>query len=594
MDLGEYDEQRRLAPGPSRRPPQYRFLAAVACCGAASLSLAYLGQRTSLLEEEEQQPGVGRLQAKHGGMSNLQQQFPVMSRGRGVERLPASSVDFWLGMLLRLLALISLCVAVVEVRAPKFYDKFYDCLRALNLSSWRSEDDALIQELERGRPFLPSDDMFFPKKSYKVVESMESALLIVAYMAASIGIVYLNAYILKQWPFAATLTTMQMSFCSVASHLCVAAGLSDPTKVGMTAKLYVTLCVPLSLLYMAYLYGSNAVYDYLPVGYIQLLKPAQAIFVYVLLAAAGKEVVAPAPVLNLLVILGSVVVASVSQSEIAGWSTLGFALMMFSNAAYAFYLVGQQLMLNTQLGGGGNKDSATRPSSSSSSAEKVVVASASSSSSSKIGNSSSKSSSSSSSSSSSKQQQQPKKSGGAKMDSITTLYFLGPSTAACLGVLALCKEWRRPDFSFRGMPASILLGDCVVAFSLNLIQICIVGRLSALTYMMSGYLKGAMTVAISWVFFHEAVSGLEIQGYVLMLFGQLLWSLRKLRARPPANPATTQKALDPNTEDKPRATLKTNAAIAASLLVAYLVYGAAINVCALVPCGVPITTPSSA
>ena len=45
---------------------------------------------------------------------------------------------------------------------------------------------------------------------------------------------------------------------------------------------------PLALLYTFYLYGSNAVYDYLPVGYIQLLKPGQAIGVYVLLALAGK------------------------------------------------------------------------------------------------------------------------------------------------------------------------------------------------------------------------------------------------------------------------------------------------------------------
>jgi len=186
------------------------------------------------------------------------------------------------------------------------------------------------------------------------------------------------------------------------------------------------------------------------------------------------------------------------------------------------------------------------------------------------------------------------------MDSITTLYYLGPCTAACLAVLALCREWTRPDFSFEGMPVPILVGDCFVAFSLNLIQICIVGRLSALTYMMSGYLKGALTVAISWVFFHEAISGLEIQGYVLMLFGQLLWSLRKLRQRPPSS-SSSSKAIDArrkstsltDAKTPPRATVKTNIAIVSGLLVAYFIYGTAFNVCAIVPCGVPVTTTPS-
>jgi len=408
---------------------------------------------------------------------------------------------------------------------------------------------------------------------------MESAFLILAYMAASIGIVYLNAYILQQWPFAATLTTLQMSFCSVASHLCVALGMSDPSQVGMTRWLYVTLCVPLSLLYTLYLYGSNAVYDYLPVGYIQLLKPAQAIFVFVLLALAGKETVAAAPVVNLLIILGSVVVASVSQSEISGWSTFGFALMMVSNAAYAFYLVGQQLLLNTQLGGGGSTKESTSPTKGS--AVTTTKGGA-------------KKSSSSSSSTTNGKTPATKT---TKMDSITTLYFLGPSTAACLAVLALCNEWRRPDFSFHGMPASILFGDCLVAFSLNLIQICIVGRLSALTYMMSGYLKGALTVGISWVFFHEPVSGLEIQGYVLMLFGQLLWSLRKLRHRPPASVSVSTKASSSSPSSSKRddgPTVKTNLVLAAALVFAFLLYGATFNVCAIVPCGVlPASSSSS-
>jgi len=521
--------------------------------------------------------------------------------------LGISSTDFWLGILVRILALLAIGLAVFEIeirseKMKKYKEAIVYYLPSALVTGWIDDDDA-IKELERGMgleaALLPSeealandsddDDLILMGKPrsklylcggrnkkyvqafWRFFKNAESALLIIAYMAASIGIVYLNAYILRAWPFAATLTMLQMSFCGAAAHICVLFKLSDPSKVGMTRWLYLTLCVPLSFLYMAYLYGSNAVYDYLPVGYIQLLKPAQAIFVFLLLVAAGKEIIAPAPILNLFVILGSVIVASVSQSEIAGWSNIGFGLMMFSNAAYACYLVGQQLLLNTKLGGQQNNE----PVIAILCKDKSHV-------------------------SNNNTTQITEKKQGVKMDSITTLYFLGPSTAACLALLAFFSEWRKPNFSFKGIPAYVLLGDCLVAFSLNLIQIRIVGRLSALTYMFAGYVKGVVTVVISWLAFHEAVSGLEIQGYGVMLLGQLLWSLRKLRNKSKATPGQNQKSLDPNTtsarhltsssSNTNKPTLKFNALIASLFIVAYITYGAIFNLCALVPCGAESTT----
>lgn len=275
---------------------------------------------------------------------------------------------------------------------------------------------------------------------------------------------------------------------------------------------------PLALLYTFYLYGSNAVYDYLPVGYIQLLKPGQAIGVYVLLALAGKESVAAYPVLNLAVILGAVIVASVAKSEIAGWSTVGFMFMMVSNACYSFYLVGQQLVLNTSLGSG-------------------------------------------------KQ--------ATKLDAITTLYFLGPATATGLAVVAASTEWTKADFSITGISPWFLMLDCVIAFSLNLIQIKIIGKLSALTYMFAGYAKGFLTVAISVVFYKETVDALEVTGYVVMLFGQLLWSLRKLKARGPQPPP-----------DKPKQVtgLKFKLGCVAAFFAFVLVYSLAVDACLAAPC----------
>lgn len=478
---------------------------AVACCGIVSWCLAWFGATMHADVEETVLAASDRSSSKIGKI------------------LPPNSIDFSMGILLRVLAVVAVALAVIEIELPSIGWCFS---RGKETEECKpcSNQGADVRLTAR---FLDQDPKDTSTTSWEFCAYLESAMLIVAYMAASIGIVYMNAYILQKWPYAATLTMVQMIFCSVASHACVCAGVTDPSKVGMTTRLYLTICVPLAALYTLYLYGSNAVYSYLPVGYIQLLKPAQAIAVYILLAAAGCESVTLASVLNLLVILGSVVIASVAQSEIAGWSTLGFVLMMVSNAAYACYLVGQQLMLNTRLGSASGKKS-------------------------------------------------------AKMDSISTLYFLGPPTACGLALVAFANEWRNASFTSRGMPGFLIVGDCFIAFSLNLIQIRIIGKLSALTYMFSGYVKGFMTVAISWVFYHEAVDQLEIGGYVVMLFGQLLWSLRKLRNRP------VDKKLPDHTAPVPPATskasIKTNAAIASVALLAVLVYAAAGNRCILVPC----------
>ena len=305
------------------------------------------------------------------------------------------------------------------------------------------------------------------------------------YMAAAIGIVYVNAYVLHCWRFAATLCFVQMAFCSMCAWLlCGVFKYADAAACGITARDYGVVLCPLAVLYATFLYGSNAVYAYLAVGYIQVLKVSQALVVYVLLAAAGEEAVSPTALLNLAVVLGAVCVASVAQTRLEGWSTVGFALMMLSNTAYALYLVGQQLLLK---GRATQRGQTTQP------PEENIPT-----------------------------KRQP-------LDALTTLYFLGPPTAAALAALAWATEWRDDNFSFADAPALVVAGDCVLALVLNLVQIQIVKRLSALAYMFAGYLKGALTVVIAVVGLNEPVDGVEIGAYVLMVAGQVTWSLRKLR-----------------------------------------------------------------
>ena len=89
--------------------------------------------------------------------------------------------------------------------------------------------------------------------------------------------------------------------------------------------------------------------------------------------------------------------------------------------------------------------------------------------------------------------------------------------------------------------------------------------------MFAGYAKGFLTVAISVVFYHEGVDGLEIFGYVTMLLGQLLWSLRKLRPRSRVAPG-----------EDPGLKLKLGAAAALAGLAGIL--SLTVSGCILVPC----------
>lgn len=164
------------------------------------------------------------------------------------EVLKAEPLDWSLGLLARLLVLLAVHLLVVEVRLP----------------AWMTGEEPTYVKVDEEDEDAPPT-------------MVEVATYVFIYMAAAIGIVYLNAYILTQWPWAATLTMLQMVFCSLAARGCVLVGLAEPDKVGMSWTVYGKVIVPLSALYCIYLYGSNAVYDYLQVGYIQLLKPGQMV-----------------------------------------------------------------------------------------------------------------------------------------------------------------------------------------------------------------------------------------------------------------------------------------------------------------------------
>ena len=68
---------------------------------------------------------------------------------------------------------------------------------------------------------------------------------------------------------------------------------------------WATHFLPVGALYAVYLWGSNACYDYLEVGFVQMLKPSCGLFTYFLLLRGGLETWTTRKALNLLVMFGA-------------------------------------------------------------------------------------------------------------------------------------------------------------------------------------------------------------------------------------------------------------------------------------------------
>ena len=129
--------------------------------------------------------------------------------------LSTSALDFWMGLLIRILALVAAGLFVAEVQLPPWMDREYAHLSPRDRGG-PDRAGLLRPDLQEDKdievPLEPAAVQEKPK-ALKATGVLESVAMIAIYMLAAIGIVYLNAYILTQWPWAATLTMLQC--CSV-------------------------------------------------------------------------------------------------------------------------------------------------------------------------------------------------------------------------------------------------------------------------------------------------------------------------------------------------------------------------------------------
>ena len=140
-----------------------------------------------------------------------------------------------------------------------------------------------------------------------------------AYWAFAIALVFMNSWLMDGlFPYAATLTLVQMVVGAAVSAALVYGCELAPAPEGLTLEAWATHFLPVGALYAVYLWGSNACYDYLEVGFVQMLKPSCGLFTYFLLLRGGLETWTTRKALNLLVMFGALSMSSLGSRSSAG------------------------------------------------------------------------------------------------------------------------------------------------------------------------------------------------------------------------------------------------------------------------------------
>ena len=295
-----------------------------------------------------------------------------------------------------------------------------------------------------------------------------------------IGLTFMNAYIMRRAPLAASLTVVQMACTSVFATL-YNTYRGRPFFGGISFGFWVCRVVPLAALFAVYLFTSNLVYSYLGVGFIQMLKPANGIMLFALTLSIGLEGRPDATkVLNVFVISGAVVGTALAKegSDPGAVNGFGITVMAISTVAATLYQTGIQLLMQHRDHG---------------------------------------------------------------LDAVSLLAVMAPTTTVILAVYAALTEWTRGDFLALALdvPPGYVALDLVLSVALDVNKNLVIGLLSAVSYCLVGYSKDILIVAFTAAAGSEHVSDAQWVAYALLVLGQTAWTAEKLAARLDADAVET-------------------------------------------------------
>lgn len=317
-------------------------------------------------------------------------------------------------------------------------------------------------------------------------DASRGALIVTAWYAANIGVLLLNKYILSVYgfKFPVFMTLCHMCMCSVLSATAREFKIV-PKQFIRTRRHYGKVAV-LAMTFALSVLGGNVSLRYIPVSFNQALGATTpfftAIFAYLMLHK--KE--STATYMTLVPVVGGIALATWGEPS---FNFFGFMACLVGVCCRALKSVLQGWLLSPV----GEKE-----------AEKLSHSSEN------------------------------------KLDSMSLLYYMSPVAIMTLGVFTLIMEPNAISAFYEAAELdpwfiAILLGNCFVAYLVNLTNFLVTAHVGALTLQVLGNAKGVVCTVVSIMLFRNPVTFRGIVGYTVTMIGVWLYSSSKRKSARLAN-----------------------------------------------------------
>jgi len=298
----------------------------------------------------------------------------------------------------------------------------------------------------------------------------------VGYIALSAGLIAYNKYLINEdkFPYAICLVFLHAVFCSVFSFFLYLVkpslfpSLTDPAKkVAIDSSLVLKGALPIALLFSGQLVLSNTAYLHSSVAFLQMMKEANLVLVYVFSLLAALERFSWRSVGILVFIIFA---TTLSIHGELNFSMTGFMIQGTSQLFECCKIVLQAMLLSSA---GKKLDALT----------------------------------------------------------YVMLVMPLCAAVLGVGICALCafphSHFLVPSWNTVVLWWPHLLANACVAFLLNVIIALFVKHSSAVAFILAGIVKDAMIVTAGAVVFNEFISAIQVVGFSLQLAGILVWSMIK-------------------------------------------------------------------
>eukprot|EP00746_Dinoflagellata_sp_MGD_P017890 gnl/MRDRNA2_/MRDRNA2_141349_c0_seq1.p1 gnl/MRDRNA2_/MRDRNA2_141349_c0~~gnl/MRDRNA2_/MRDRNA2_141349_c0_seq1.p1 ORF type:complete len:366 (+),score=43.54 gnl/MRDRNA2_/MRDRNA2_141349_c0_seq1:135-1232(+) len=298
------------------------------------------------------------------------------------------------------------------------------------------------------------------------------------YITCSASLISFNKFLMHEdrFPYAVTLVMLHMGFASVLSVIlffCCPSlypSFNDPARrVQITTRLMMTCILPITILFSAQLVLSNIAYLHSSVAFLQMMKEANLVLVYVLSLFVMLEHFKWRSVMILLFIIAATTMTIVGEVK---FSYTGFAVQGASQLFECSKIVLQAVLLSEVAG-------------------------------------------------------------GKKLDAMSYVLVVAPLCFIELFGAGWALYFIVPDHSFKGVWPHLvnwwpyLIANSCIAFALNVVIALFIKHSSAVAFILAGIVKDVIIVSVGCMMFSEHISILQGVGFTLQLVGILVWSLIK-------------------------------------------------------------------